>query len=114
MSGNGSYQNNGPDGKGHYQSIDGNKSHDSGSKKWITGAVVLAVLVGAGYFLTHKPAGAATEAAVKKAALPTSGKTGKLKLFDGNRKFITFGLMSSLTIPKTSLRPFCANSIDVA
>lgn len=96
MSGNGSYQNNGPDGKGHYQSIDGNKSHDSGSKKWITGAVVLAVLVGAGYFLTHKPAGAATEAAVKKAALPTSGKTGKLKLFDDDRKYCRGGIPSPL------------------
>ena len=90
MSSNGgSYQNTRPsggDGNGQYELIGGNKS-DGGSKKWITGAVVLAALVGAGYFFTHKPAGAATEAAVKKAALPTSGKTGKLKLFDDNRKY---------------------------
>lgn len=75
----------GKDGKGEYTTIDGS-APSGGSKKWIFGVVVLALLGFIGFEVTKRP-GAATDAAVAKAALPTS-KTGKLKLFDENSEYI--------------------------
>eukprot|EP00339_Tiarina_fusa_P025335 CAMPEP_0117045698 /NCGR_PEP_ID=MMETSP0472-20121206/31617_1 /TAXON_ID=693140 ORGANISM="Tiarina fusus, Strain LIS" /NCGR_SAMPLE_ID=MMETSP0472 /ASSEMBLY_ACC=CAM_ASM_000603 /LENGTH=1223 /DNA_ID=CAMNT_0004757805 /DNA_START=135 /DNA_END=3806 /DNA_ORIENTATION=+ len=83
--GNGaSYQKEG-NGNGSYEPI-GNSSPSGGSKKWLIAAVLVAVGV-AGLFFTHKTPGAATDAAVAKAALPTS-KSGKLKLFDSTGRFL--------------------------
>ena len=56
-----------------------------GNKKFFVGAVLFVVLAAVGLMTTHKPAGAATDAAVAKAALPKS-KKGTLKLFDSNSK----------------------------
>jgi hypothetical protein len=76
-----SYQKEGS-GNGSYEPINGNASPSGGKKKWLIAAVLVAV--GAvGLFSTRKTPGAATDAAMIKAALPTS-KTGKLKLFDSN------------------------------
>ena len=99
--GNGSYQK--TDNNGAYEAIgNGNgHGHSGSSNKWMKGAGVLAILLGAFFYLTHPPAGAATDAAVKKAALPTSGKTGKLKLFDSNRKWAMLSVLLALC-PKVS------------
>ena len=71
----------------HYESIqNGNGVVESGSgKKWFKGAILAVILAAVGLTVLHKPAGAATDAAVAKANLPKS-KTGKLKLFDETRK----------------------------
>lgn len=75
-----------------YESIPTNASGSgsgSSTKKWIVGAVVAVILAAVGKSTFYKTPGAATDAAVAKANLPTS-KTGKLKLFDEHRKFPTW------------------------
>jgi hypothetical protein len=88
MSGNGSsYQKDG-NGGGYENIPNGNGSTRGSNKKWLLGAALLAVLGAVGLKITHKPPGAATDAAVAKADLPTS-KSGKLKLFDSDREYWT-------------------------
>lgn len=78
---NSSYQ---KENTGGYQPIHGSAG-PTGTKKWLYGVIVIVVVGAVGFFSLSKP-GAATDAAVAKAALPTS-KSGKLKLFDENSKF---------------------------
>ena len=88
MTGNGNGSSYQKDGNGASYEPIGNGSGSSssgGSKKWLIGAVLVVVLGAIGFKVTNKTPGAATDAAVAKADLPKS-KTGKLKLFDSNRK----------------------------
>jgi len=80
---NSSYQKEGT--TGGYQPIHGSAG-PTGTKKWLYGVIVLVVVGAVGFLSLSKP-GAATDAAVAKAALPTS-KTGKLKLFDETKRFL--------------------------
>jgi len=68
---------------GAYQPIEGGPKGGI-SKKLICGAAVVVILGIAGFFLTSKP-GAATDAAMAKANVPTA-KDGKIKLFDDQSK----------------------------
>ena len=68
---------------GEYQPIGGEPK--SASKKWIYGAVFVAIAASVAYFALNKSGAAATDAAVAKAGL-TKGKDGRLKLFDEHSK----------------------------
>jgi hypothetical protein len=76
-----SYQKN--DNGGAYQPIEG--GNKGGSKKWIYGAMIVVIAGIVGYIAVGNKPGAATDAAVAKAALPKS-KDGTLKLFDEHSK----------------------------
>jgi len=83
-----SYQHSPDTGRGEYQSI-GNGVHPSEGgkkKKWtVVGVlVVLAVILGAS---RYKPAGASTQAAIKKSGLPLN-EDGTVKLFDKLKRFV--------------------------
>mmetsp|Transcript_22935 Transcript_22935/g.64986 ORF Transcript_22935/g.64986 Transcript_22935/m.64986 type:complete len:1287 (+) Transcript_22935:154-4014(+) len=90
------YQQGGNDAE--YASIDGSTQYNSGGKKKLLiagGTVVLLVAAffgvlsfGQGGELTDAAKAAAQDAAVADADLPTSSKTGKLKLFDDNNRFL--------------------------
>lgn len=54
--------------------------------KWLIVSVLVAAGITGIVFAVKKTPGAATDAAVAKADLPKSSKTGKLKLFDGMGK----------------------------
>jgi hypothetical protein len=75
-----SYQKN--DNGGAYQPI---ASGNKGSKKWVYGAVIVVIAAVVGYFAVANKPGALVDAAISKAALPTT-KDGKLKLFDEHSK----------------------------
>lgn len=66
-----------------YEPIEGGPKR--GSKKWIYGIIVVVIAGVAGFYMTHKTAGAATDAAVAKAGI-AKGKDGRLKLFDEHSK----------------------------
>ena len=75
---------------GEYEPINGNGSHPSdnkgkSTKKWMIAAVI--VVVGILLAVTiHKPAGASTDAAIKKSGLPLN-EDGSVKLFDHLSKY---------------------------
>ena len=70
---------------GEYQPI-GGEVKSNASKKWIYGAVIVAIASSVAYFALKKSGGAAaTDAAVAKAGL-TKGRDGRLKLFDEHSK----------------------------
>ena len=70
---------------GGYQPIGGDGEPKSASKKWVYGAVIVAIAASVAYFALNKSGAAATDAAVAKAGL-TKGKDGRLKLFDEHSK----------------------------
>jgi hypothetical protein len=85
--GNGSYQKESGNGSNGYEPIgDASSAGGGGKKKAFMVVVLFAVVAAVGLMVTHKPAGAATATAVKKAGLETT-KNGKLKLFDNFRKY---------------------------